>query len=141
MSKNRKFLISEEKFKSDFESLMSFFTYHVQKHDISLKLSDIQDLGVKLEVRKEKEVKDLNVKSVPINTIIFSSSKKSRNIHNLMWYMRCLPCHAENIEEVDVDDVKCYQIQNLKTGRLKGLVSCEVWSQFIEKLTNKIAEL
>ena len=61
-----------------------------------------------------------------------------------MWYIRCLPCHPENISYKQ----ECYQLhcsqKNNKNGKIsftmKGVVSCDVWPQFIEKLQNKIIE-
>lgn len=137
-------LIPEKKYNADFQPFTGFYEYHVKGRKISVKLFDIQDFGVNLIVAKRKELSELDVKSIPLDTIMFSSSEKKNNVKNLMWYIRCLPCHPENI----VLKQNCYQLEcsqhNRKTDEkditMKGVVSCDVWNHFIEKLTNKIKE-
>jgi len=142
--KKRDLLIPEEKYDTDFQPFTGFYEYHVKGRTIPVKLLDIQGFGVDLKVAKRDELENLDVKSMPLNTIMYSSSRKKNNVKNLMWYIRCLPCHPENIVlEQGNYQLVCSQKKG-KTGEkeitMKGTVSCEVWNHFIKELTNKIKE-
>ena len=142
--KKKKCLIPEEMYNKDFQPFTGFFEYHAKNRTVPVSLSEIQEFGVKLEVVNREVLNKLD--TIPINTIKFSSSKKKRNVNNLMWYFRCLPCHPENINISN--NQKCYQLQccrnDNKTGEkvicMKGLVACDVWSSFIKDVTDKIVE-
>ena len=149
MSKPKKnYLIPEERFKQDFAPLSGFYDYHVKGKIIDVALNEIQGFGVSLVPKQREEIAKLNSDSLSVNSIFFSSSKKKNNVKNLMWTIRCLVAHPENISEKIVNDVKCYSItcntKDNKTGRviptMKGLVSCEVWQHFTKQLCNKIIE-
>ena len=149
MSKPKKnYLIPEERFKQDFAPLSGFYDYHVKGKNIAVALNEIQGFGVSLDPKKRGKIANVNSDSLEVNSIYFSSSKKKDNVKNLMWTIRCLVAHPENISEKIVNDVKCYSIncgtKDKKTGNviptMKGLVSCEVWQQFTKQLCNKIIE-
>ncbi len=142
MSKKKcKFLIPEKTYKKDFLPYAGFFEYHIRKKNVPLKLSDAQGWGVQLEVKSKQEVDGQDIKQLSVNSIIFTSTHRKENIRNLMWYIRCLPCHPDNIKTRKVNDTKCYQIRcSTKRYAMKGLVACDVWPDFIKSLTNKIIE-
>lgn len=142
--KKNNLLIPEDKYNTDFQPFTGFYEYHVKGITVSVKLLDIQDFGVNLKIEKREELGKLDVKTIPLNTIMFSSSRQKNNVKNLMWYIRCLPCHPENIVlEQDYYILLCSQ-NNKEKGKkeitMKGIVSCNVWSHFIEKLTKHIKE-
>ena len=145
MAKRQKqLLIPEEKYNTDFQPVTGFYEYHVKNKTISVSLSEIQGFGVNLQVAKQGELDELDINTLPINTIRFSSSKKKKNVKNLMWYIRCLACHPENIDcKQKIYQFHCSR-KDKKTDKIsftmKGNVSCNVWPQFIETLTNKIIE-
>lgn len=140
MANKKKLLIPEEKYKSDFEPFTGFYDYHIKDKCVSMNLDMVKNFGVSLIPCKYTNIKTLDINSVPVNTIMFSSSKKKNNIKNLMWYIRCLHCHPENIREVQIGTTIYYQIQNLKTGKLKGVVEVNVWINFIKNITQKIID-
>ena len=135
-------LIPEEKYNTDFQPFTGFYEYHVKGKRISVELLDIQNFGVNLRIAKREELGKLDIKTIPLNTIVFSSSKKKNNVKNLMWYIRCLPCHPENIVlEQNYYRLVCSQ-KNKETDKkditMKGIVTCDVWNHFIKELTNQI---
>lgn len=147
-TRKKKLLIPEENYKSDFAPLSGFYNYHVKGKDISVSLDEIQGFGVTLEPKKRQEIANVNVNSLMTNTIIFSSSKKKYNVKNLIWTIRCLVAHPENIEEKSINGVKYYNIccstKDKITGKviptMKGLVARDLWPKFTEQLINKIKE-
>ena len=147
MRKKKKLLIPEENYKSDFAPLSGFYNYHVKGKDISISLNEIQGFSVTLEPKKRQEIANVSSDSLVIYTIIFSSSKKKNDGKNLIWTIRCLDAHPENIEEKSVNGVKFYNIccstKDKKTGKviptMKGLVACDLWPNITEQIINKIA--
>lgn len=147
-TRKKRLLISEENYNSDFAPLSGFYNYHVKGKDISVSLDEIQGFGVTLEPKKRQEIANVNSNSLVINTILFSSSKKKNNVKNLIWTIRCLVAHPENIEEKSINGVKYYNIfcstKDKETGKviptMKGLVACGLWPKFTEQLINKIKE-
>lgn len=148
MSTHKKMLISEEKYNADFAPLSGFYKYHVEGKSISVKLDDVQGFGVRLEPKKRKELANGKTDPFIVNTIKFSSSKKKNNVKNLMWTIRCLVAHPENISEKTVNGVKCYSIccstidKNTSKAipTMKGLVACELWPDFVNKLMSIIKD-
>lgn len=144
-----KLLIPEEKYIADFEPFIRFYAYHVKKKKIAIPLIDIGALGVNLEPKKQrKDIAIIDLNALLPNNIYFSSSKKKENVKNLMWYIRCLAHHPENIEIVVLNGVEHYKLwctckdNKSKTiiYTMKGLVECNVWSIFINGLIAKIKE-
>ena len=142
-------MIPEELFEKDFKPLAGFYDYHVKRRKIPLALKDIQDLGVDLTARRQSTdpISEIEHDDLPTNTIVFSSSRKNQNVKNLMWTIRCLTAHPENIDIVNVGKKKCYKIICFrKQGDssipiMKGLISCDTWPVFISQLINKLKEI
>ena len=141
--------LSEEEYENDFKPLAGFYTYHVEKKNISITLKEVENNGVILETKKKvADIAPISLKMLSPNIIYFSSSEKKKNVKNLMWGIRCSAHHPENVSVVHVNDKKCYQIQcgkkDKNTGKviptMKGLVECDIWPLFINELTNRIIE-
>ena len=139
-------LIPERLFEKDFKEFTGFYDYHVKKQKISLALNDIQGFGVELKVTKPDEIQKMVDNSLAINTIYFSSSKKKNNVKNLMWTIRCLTSHPENISELMFENIKCYKIyctrktNGIKQETMKAIIACDIWKEFIKNITTKIIE-
>lgn len=145
----QKLLILENEYEKDFKPIVGFYSYHVKGRNIVVKLKDIDCLGVAIEARKqEKDIALIDINTLSTNVLYFSSSKKNRNVKNLMWYIRCLVHHPENIEKVTLNGKEYYKLwcghKDSKTGlivpNMKGLIECSVWPNFIKGLTDKIIE-
>lgn len=141
--------ILENEYEKDFKPIVGFYSFHVKSKNITIKLKNIAHLGVTIEARKqEKDIALIDINTFSTNVIYFSSSKKSKNVKNLMWYIRCLAHHPENIEKVTLNGIEYYKLwcghKDNKTGlmvpNMKGLVECSVWPNFIKGLTEKIIE-
>lgn len=140
-------LIAQEKYDKDFAPLAGFYTYHVQNKKLPISLDELQDFGVHLEAVNIEDVARVDEKTLPLNTIVFSSSKKNNNAKNLTWStIRCLVSHPENIEEIENDGIRCYKLKcSSKKGdkivpTMKGVVACDVWPDFTKKLQKIIEE-
>lgn len=142
-------MIPEEKFNADFGPIVSFYAFHIKKKSIPISLNDIGMFGVNIEAKKNiKDIEQIDMNAVVPNVIFFSSSKKKYNVKNLMWNIRCLAHHPENIEIVNINGVKCYKlwcsrknkIRNTIAPTMKGLIACDAWPIFIKCLTDKITE-
>lgn len=142
-------LIPETKFIADFEPFIRFYAYHVKKKKITIPLIDINKHGINLEAKKQrKDIAIIDLNALQPNAIYFSSSKKKNNVKNLMWYIRCLAHHPENIEFVVLNGVEHYKLwctyKDSKSKStiytMKGLVACDVWSIFINELIAKITQ-
>ena len=145
----KKILIPEEKFQHDFKPLAGFFDYHVKSKNIKIPLEKFQEFGVNLIPQKPPKMAKIPQKDVAINSIVFSSSRKSNNVKNLAWYIRCLVSHPENISIDNMDGKACYRLYCSKkvdnkddySITMQGLVDCEIWAEFAKKWMNTILEL
>ncbi len=142
----KSYLIPEELFEKDFKKFTGFYDYHVKNKVIPLSLNEIQGLGVNLKIKTPIDIQQLTDNLLTINTIYFSSSKKKENVKNLMWTIRCLTAHPENISEFICEDTKCYKIyctrknNGVKQETMKGIIACDKWNEFINNITTKIIE-
>lgn len=141
--------IMEEDFLRDFKPLSGFYKFHVKGKSIPLKIEDIQSFGVKTTPHSRDEMQKIEWEMVLPNSIDFSSWRKSENIKNLMWTLRCLESHPENIRKTKINGTDFYVIEcstkNHRTNELfptmKGIISCEIWPSFRDKLTQTIKNL
>lgn len=144
----KKSLIPEKQFTKDFEPIISFYAYHVKNKIIKIPLNDLSILGLSLNVKKLNEIASIDMNTLQPNVIFFSSSSKKKNVKNLMWYIRCLSHHPENVEIIVLNGVEYYKFHCTKknnktkiiTYTMKGLVECNVWKSFINGLIAKIKE-
>lgn len=142
----KELLIPEEKFQKDFSFLAGFYDYHVKGKKLAISLSEIQQYGVDLYPKKLNDIANLKYDDIPSNSIIFSSSKKSKNVKNLMWAIRCLVSHPENIEIIERDEKNYYKIicfmkrNSIVLPNMKGIISCDIWEKFVRKLCERIKE-
>lgn len=142
--KKKRLLIPEEMYNSDFAPFASFYSYHVKGKILSVALDEIQGNGVALYAeKKRKKVENVDTKTLPVNTIIFASSKKNCNVKNMIWdIIRCTVAHPENIQQVDKDGTKCYEltctIQDKYTKKIvptmKGIIACDLWPVFANRV-------
>lgn len=145
-TKKKKYLIPEETFKSDFAPLTVFYDYHIKKKQISVSLDEVQHMGVTLKPMKRKEIANVDINDLEINTICFSSTKRKYYVKNLFWTLRCLVAHPENIRIKTVNGEKCYSIycttkeDDRLVPMMNGIVSCEIWPRFTEQIINIIKE-
>ena len=141
-------MISEKKFNEDFAPIVGFYNYHIRNKKINIKLSDLQQFGVQLKPEKISNIEDITEEEIPLNTILFSSSKKNNNVKNLMWAIRCVAHHPENVCIIRKKNHNYYRLRCLRKDNknknsrktMQGLVSCELWNEFIEKIKNRIKE-
>lgn len=142
-------LIPENDYEKDFGFIVGFYAYHVKNKDIAVSLSDISNLGVNIEAKKKKkEIELIDINMLSTNVIYFSSTEKKKNVKNLMWCIRCLAHHPENIEIVNQNGTAFYKLwcghkDNIKgvvIPTMLGLVDCNVWPNFIRGLMDKITE-
>ena len=136
--KKKKCLISERAYNKDFSHLASFWAYYVKKRELPISLNEIQNFGVHIEVKNRIDLGKMSFSKLPHNTIFFTSTRKKLNVKNLMWNIRCLVAHPENIREVKFEDKKFYRKTKKIVHTMKGLIQCDMWPLFIKKLTEKI---
>ena len=86
VKKQKGLLIPEEKYNTDFRPITGFYDFHIKKKDISVPLSEIQRFGVNLQVAKRDELGKLDINTLPINTIKFSSSKKRFTVNTFSYF-------------------------------------------------------
>ncbi len=138
--------IREQNFKKDFSFLSGFYGFHVQSKKIPLKNEDVQIMGIKATPHTCDQMRKIRWKDICINSIEYSSSKKSSNVKNLLWAFRCLEAHKENIKEVTLNGIPCYRIERFsknnktrkKTPSLRGYIECNKWKPYIEQIISLI---
>ncbi len=138
--------ITEKAFLRDFKPLSGFYDFHVRCKRIHLGIEDVQNFGVRVTPHSRTEMQQLEWGMVQLNSIDFSSWRRSHNIKNLMWALRCLESHPENIKQTNINGTDFYIIECFKKNHrtneihstMKGIISCEIWPSFREKLTNLI---
>ena len=139
--------IPEEVFIKDFKPMAGFYDFHVKKRKIKLSLKDLNVMGVELKPKKQMKIAEVILEEMPLNTIVFSSSKKSQNVKNLMWTFRCLTAHPENIEIVTIGGREYYKIICWKKQKdsnipiMKGIVSSNEWPMFIDRIQSSIIKV
>ena len=135
-------IASKKEVRTDFYQFEEFYNFDVKNKDISLVLSDIQDMGVTIESRSTSDIKTTKYSNLS-NTILFYSKTNKEDVKELIRHFKNVVSHPENIKKGYIKGKKYYRIYDVKKSppqkdSMKGVIAVDVWKLFSKELIKRI---
>lgn len=127
---------------NDFSIFLNYYNFDIKNNNISTDLNEIQCYGIVLRPCSTSEIKKTKFTKLR-NEIIFYSNPSKSDVKELIRHFKNLVSHPENIKIATIKGKPYYRVYDYKFGKprkdsMKGVVSVDLWKNFVKQIMKKI---